>query len=859
MARQKNTGKTSKKVSKTKKNIAVAKKAKKSPTKKVVKKKKETRGRPPLPSYVKLFRSFKKKIKDFRKKIKKRRKKIKANYQSLLKTLGLKRGRGRKKLPWYVHWRRNKLDKKKQKTKTKKRKAKKKASRKKKVLQFFGLARKAGRPKKRKPFVYKLQDSVKNFFKKRDIFKVNLGRKRKKQIYFRISYFTSLFVTVLFLALSVATYELVFEDLPSATDLTQKEQIVTTRILDRNGNLLYRVYEDENRTLVPISHVSDYLKEATLAIEDKDFYSHIGFSPRGIVRALFANISGETVQGGSTITQQLIKNRLLTNERTFKRKLREILLSVVVEGVYSKDQILEMYLNTVAYGGSTYGIEEAAWRYFDKSSSQLTLAEASLLAGLPQAPSIYSPFGSDPELAYARQAEVLRRMVEDGYISELQAQEAKAEELVFNQNKIEIEAPHFVMYVRKILAEQYGEEELYKGGLEVRTTLDLSLQSEVQEVVTNEILKLAPLKISNGAAMVTNPKTGEILAMVGGADYFDFAHDGQVNVTLRPRQPGSSIKPLTYALAFENGKTAVSTVDDSAIVYQIPGSKPYAPKNYDGKFHGVVTLREALASSYNVPAVKLAAELGVSNLIDKGEDLGITTWNDRSRFGLSLTLGAGEVRMLDMTELYSSFANLGYPVEANPLLEVTNYKGETLYRNNCALDRDNCYQNLELSPKAAYLVTSILSDNNARSSAFGLYSVLNIPKQEVAVKTGTTNNMKDNWTVGYTTDRLVATWVGNNDNTAMSYVASGITGASPIWNKIMLLLLDEENPHAFVVPDEMIKIKICTKTGTLPCSACPIVKEEVFVQGTEPKRACNNQYFEDLANEESKILEGASI
>ena len=859
MAGRKNNQKKRKKVSKIKKNNVIAKKTKKSPVKPTVKEKKETRGRPPLPFYVKFFRGLKKKIKDFRKKIKRNRKKIEADWQKILRIIGLKKGRGRKSLPFYIHWKRNFFDRKKKKKKLRKRRIKKRERIKKKILQFFHLERKAGRPKKRKAFVYKLQSSFKKFFKKRDLFQVNLGKKKIRQIRFRISYFTSFLFTLLFLAFSVATYELIFKDLPSATDLTQKEQIVTTRILDRNGKLLYRVYEDENRTLVSLNHVSDYLKDATIAIEDKDFYSHIGFSPKGIVRALFANISGEVVQGGSTITQQLIKNRLLTNERTLKRKLREILLSVVVEGVYSKDQILEMYLNTVPYGGSTYGIEEASWRYFDKSSSELSLAEASLLAGLPQAPSVYSPFGSDPELAYARQAEVLRRMVEDGYISELQAQEAKAEKLLFNQNKTDIEAPHFVMYVRKILAEQYGEEELYKGGLEVRTTLDLDLQNQVQDIVSAEIDKLLALKISNGAAMVTNPKTGEILAMVGGANYFDFANDGQVNVTIRPRQPGSSIKPLTYSLAFENGKTAVSTIDDSAIVYQIPGSKPYAPKNYDGKFHGIVTLREALASSYNVPAVKLAAELGVSNIIDKAEDLGITTWNDRSRFGLSITLGAGEVRMLDMTELYSSFANLGYPVEANPFLEVKNYKGEILYRNDCALDKNNCYQNLELSPKAAYLITSILSDNKARSPAFGLYSVLNIPNQEVAVKTGTTNNMKDNWTIGYTTDRLVATWVGNNDNTAMSYVASGITGASPIWNKIMLLLLDEDNPHAFVVPDEMVKVEICTKTGTLPCSACPVIKEEVFVKGTEPTKACNNQYFEDLANQESKILEGASI
>jgi len=653
----------------------------------------------------------------------------------------------------------------------------------------------------------------------------------------------------LFLGFSYFTYDVAIKDLPSPTDLSNKAQNVTTRILDRKGNLLYRIYEDENRTLIALPVVSQYLKDATIAIEDQNFYKHIGFSFKGIFRAILKNFSGETVQGGSTITQQLIKNRLLNNEKTYRRKIRELMLSLIAERIYSKEQILEMYLNTVPYGGSTYGIEEASWRYFNKSAKDLSLGESALLAGLPQAPSTYTPFGSNPELAYERQAEVLRRMVEDGYISQLQADQARQEKLVFNQDRIDIQAPHFVMYVRKLLALKYGEEMVAKGGLEVRTTLDLSLQNQAQDIVSSEVEKLTSFKISNGAALVTNPKTGEILAMIGGADYYDFVHDGQVNVTIRPRQPGSSIKPLTYATAFEQGKTAASIIDDSPVVYQIPGSKPYAPKNYDGRFHGKVTLREALASSYNVPAVKLLAELGVSNLINKGEALGISTWQDRSRFGLSLTLGAGEVLMTDLVTAYSSFANLGYPVPVNPFLEISNYKGEVLYRNNCALDSDNCYEDLELSPKSAYLITDILSDNKARSSAFGLFSVLNIPNQQVAVKTGTTNSMKDNWTVGYITNRLVATWVGNNDNTPMSYVASGITGASPIWNKIMLLLLDDKNPHRFVVPENMIKVKICATTGTLPCAKCPRITEEIFVKGSEPQKACSDESFVDLSIE----------
>ncbi|HYD34954.1 MAG TPA: PBP1A family penicillin-binding protein [Vitreimonas sp.] len=680
--------------------------------------------------------------------------------------------------------------------------------------------------------------------------------------------FLSLLVTGFILGGAYGLFTYVFQDLPDPKELSKQEQVLTTKILDRNGQLLFRIYKDENRTLIPLSRLPQHLINATIAIEDKNFYNHHGFSVKGITRAMLANIEGEEYeQGGSTITQQLVKNRLLTPEKTIRRKIREIVLSVLVDGTYTKEEILEMYFNEVAYGGSTYGIEEAAQRYFGKSASQLTLAESALLAGLPQAPSVYSPYGPNPEASYARQEEVLRRMVEDQYITQEQADQAKQEILQFKPDTVDIQAPHFVMYVKQMLAEQYGEELLQEGGLEVRTTLDLELQKQVQKLVTDELNKLARLRINNGAALVTNPQTGEILAMVGSKNYFDFEHDGQVNVVLRPRQPGSSIKPLTYAVAFERGKNPSSVEDDAPITYHIPGSKPYSPKNYDGKFHGRVTLREALGSSYNIPAVKLLAQSGINTVIDKGQEMGITTWQDRQRFGLSLTLGGGEVLMLDLAKVYGTFANQGYTTDINPIMEVKNSKGETLYTNDCAIAQEGCPKRKTLDTRVAYQITDVLKDNNARIPAFGARSVLHIPGQEVAVKTGTTNNLRDNWTFGYTTDRLVAVWVGNNDNTSMSYVASGVTGASPIWNYIMRLLLDDKNPHTFGTPEGLIKVQICARTGTLPCRGCPAVRDEYFTPGTQPTQACNPAQFaprpkaspQPTDANRDQILQGQSI
>ena len=648
------------------------------------------------------------------------------------------------------------------------------------------------------------------------------------------------------------TYLFIFKDLPKTSQLIQDDQIVTTRILSRDSEVLFKIYEDENRTLVKLSDIPQHLIDATIATEDKNFYYHRGFSIQGIIRAAIANRQDNSIQqGGSTITQQLVKNRLLSRERTIQRKLRELVLSISVEFKFSKDDILEMYFNQVPYGGSAYGVEEAAQRYFGKNVTQLNLAESTMLAGLPAAPSVYSPFAV-PELAKRRQKEVLQRMVDDEYLDQTQADAAYNQSLNFQHDSIDIIAPHFVFYIKQLLAQQYGEAAINQGGLEVTTTLNLELQQAAQKIVTDEVNKLKPLRVNNGAALVTNPKTGEILAMVGSKDYFDFEHDGQVNVTLRSRQPGSSIKPLTYAIALENGKSPSSIINDSPITYRSLGSPPYSPKNYDGKFHGKVTLRESLASSYNVPAVKTLAEIGVSNMLDKAELMGIDTWQDRSRFGLSLTLGGGEVKMTDMAELYSSFANQGKTTSLNPILEIKNYKGEILYRNTCVLDNKGCPQNKTLSPKVAYQISDILSDNQARTPAFGPRSVLHIPNQQVAVKTGTTNNLRDNWTIGYTTDYLTAVWVGNNDNLPMSYVASGITGASPIWNNIMRLLLDEDNPHTFPTPAGLIKVKICATTGTLPCAKCPVIKEELFVPGTEPQKACSPNWFNKKETNDEK-------
>jgi membrane carboxypeptidase/penicillin-binding protein PbpC len=406
------------------------------------------------------------------------------------------------------------------------------------------------------------------------------------------------------------------------------------------------------------------------------------------------------------------------------------------------------------------------------------------------------------------------------------------------------------MYLKELLVVKYGERMVEEGGLEVKTSLDLETQEQAQKIVSEEVNKLKGLRISNGAALVTNPKTGEILAMVGSKDYFAKSIDGNVNITLRPRQPGSAIKPVNYSVALENGFTPSTIIPDTPISYRIPGQPPYSPRNYDGRFHGNIPLRVALASSYNVPAVKVLSALGVEQMIDRGREMGITTWEDSSRFGLSLTLGGGEVKMTDMAVVYGTLANMGERVDLNPILEVKNYKGKTLEIKK--LSNEEIKGERVLAPNIAYLLNDILSDNAARTPAFGPRSWLNILNHpHVAVKTGTTQNLRDNWTIGYTPDFLVGVWVGNNDNSPMSYVASGVTGASPIWNKIMSNLLKDIPDKEFPKPEDLKRVEICPLTGTLPCEGCG-GKWEWFLPGSEPKYHCDPEKIKKIQEEKTK-------
>ena len=575
----------------------------------------------------------------------------------------------------------------------------------------------------------------------------------------------------------------------------------------------------------------------------------------GIARAALRQVQGQPLQGGSTITQQLVKNVFLTPKRTWTRKLKEFILALETERHYTKNEILEMYLNIVGYGGQAYGVEAAAEQYFGKPVGELTLAQAALLAGLTASPTTYSPYGAHPELAKQRQLEVLRRMFEDNKISYEQMQTAESEPLNYKPQGNSILAPHFVMWIRELLVGKYGEETVNSGGLSVTTSLDMNVQRMAEAEVNKQLATLQFENVTNGAAMVTHTTTGEVLAMVGSRNYWDTARDGNVNVCLALRQPGSSIKVVNYAVALEDGFRANTVIQDTAVSYPALGGPTYTPVNYDGRWHGPVTLRTALASSYNVPAVKVLAALGVPKMVAKGEALGINSWTtvDPGRFGLSLTLGGVEVRMTEMMEIYSTLGNMGQKVDLNPFLEVKDSGGRVLE----ALSSPSSSSPI-VKPAVAYILSRILSDNGARSPAFGPSSVLNIPGYpSVAVKTGTTNNLRDNWTFGYTPKFTVGTWVGNNDNSPMSAVASGITGASPIWANIMKNLLTGSSDQPFSPPSDVVTVNICPQLGTKACGACPGYSE-YFVAGTEPKATCSDEQIKKYWEEQQKKTEEAA-
>lgn len=648
---------------------------------------------------------------------------------------------------------------------------------------------------------------------------------------------------VLCLVLLVACFVYIFKDLPLPTRLASFPYPESTLILDRNSQLLYEVYAEKNRVPVALADLPAYVKWATVASEDKDFYNHHGFDFRGILRAAYNTVFHRSLQGGSTITQQLVKNALLEPQRTIRRKIREAILTWATEVIYSKDKILEMYLNQVPYGGTAWGIEAASQTYFSKSAKDLSLAETALITGLPASPTRFSPFGSHPELAKGRQERVLKLMVEDGYISQEEADKAAVEELHFALTKTSIRAPHFSLYVKDLLSEQFGQKMVEQGGLKVTTTLDIDIQDAAQKSVQDELEKVKKMKISNGAALVTNPETGEILAMVGSKSYFDDEIDGKVNVTIRPRQPGSSIKPLNYALAFEKKLiTPVTPVNDAPTCFNVVGQKIYCPVNYDGNFRGPVQIRFALGNSLNIPAVKILALNGLENFVAKANEMGISTFKDASQYGLSLTLGGGEVTMYDMATAFSAFANAGIRQDLWAIEKVEDNRGKVLYQHEVVEGPR------VLSMEASYLVTHILLDNNARQAIFGPSSWLIVKNHpEVAVKTGTTNDRRDNWTIGYTPSLLTAVWVGNNDNTPMSYVASGVTGASPIWHHIIQFALERKDKEAGKIiaewplkPEGVVGASVCTISGLLPDPANPCsTRFEYFIEGTVPDQAEN--------------------
>lgn len=630
----------------------------------------------------------------------------------------------------------------------------------------------------------------------------------------------------------------VIKDIPRATTIGSTNFPQSTKFYDRNGKLLYTMYLSKNQSFISIDKIPKRLQQATVAIEDKNFYTHGAIDLRGIVRAAYVNFQGGQIQGGSTLTQQLVKSSLLTLDQTITRKVKEIMLSFIVEAVYSKDKILEMYLNQVSYGGTAYGVDAASQVYFNKAVKDLTLAEAAFIAGLPQAPSTYSPFGSHPEEGKERQLEVLKVMSEEGYITSEEEKRAGEEKLQFAEIRDTILAPHFVFYMKDLLAKRYGQKIVEQGGLNVTTSLDLDVQKIAEDAVATEEARLSERNWYNAASVITNPGTGEILAMVGSRNFFDSDRDGNVNVAIAKRQPGSSIKPINYATGLIKGFTAASPFVDDKTCFPNQGGKSYCPVNYDGKFHGVQQMRSSLANSYNIPAVKMLKANGVEAMIATASAMGINSFNDPERYGLSLTLGGGEVTMLEMIEAYGVFANSGYRIQLHPILKVSDTKGKVIEEYK---PPTSPLLGKKVMPEGvAYIISHILSDNAARTPAFGSNSLLQIKGFPVSVKTGTTNDYRDNWTIGYTPSYAVAVWVGNNDNTPLRGVVSGVSGAAPIWNQIMTNLLEDTKPEFPTRPESVVGKSVCSTSGLIPQPAgsayiCP-TRFEYFIKGTEPKK-----------------------
>lgn len=624
------------------------------------------------------------------------------------------------------------------------------------------------------------------------------------------------------------------KDLPSPTKLSQVTGYSTV-FLDKNNKVLYDMYKDKNRVPATFDELPKTLKEATISIEDKNFYKHGGISQLGIIRAGVNIILGRGLQSGSTITQQLIKNVLLTSRQTIARKIQEMILAMEVERRYKKDDILLMYLNEAPYGGSYWGVKTAAKAYFGEDVKDLNLVQSAILAGLPQSPSSYSPFIGKKDAWRGRAKDVLRRMREDSYISSDQEKKAlkDLEKVSFTTPKLLIDSPHFVFYVRDLIEKEYGAK-LIDQGIKIKTTLDLDVQKTAEKIVKEEIANLKGFNATNAAVVVLDSKTGDILAMLGSYDFNDDKF-GKFNAALGLRQPGSAVKPITYATAFEKGYTPSTVLMDVKTEFSSgqASDQPYTPVNYDGKFRGPMQIRFALGNSENIPAVKMIAMVGVRDFLQKAFDFGLSqfepTSSNLNRFGLSITLGGGETTLLDLTSAFSVFASGGQRRNTSAISEISDFKNKKIFKQVRIREKQ------VISPEAAFLISHILSDNNARMEEFGANSYLNIPGKTVAVKTGTSDDKRDNWAVGYTKSITVGVWVGNNDNSKMNpKISSGATGASPIFYRLMRELLKNHEDGIMNKPDKVKALTVDAYLGGLPKDGYP-TRSEYYIDGTEPK------------------------
>ncbi|MFH1632143.1 MAG: PBP1A family penicillin-binding protein [bacterium] len=681
-----------------------------------------------------------------------------------------------------------------------------------------------------------------------------------------------LFCAILFLGM----FAWISRDLPDPNSLNDREVAQSTKIYDRTGeHLLYEIAGDQKRTLVTLEEIPDYVEHATVTAEDRKFYTHGGIDYKGILRAIFLNVAtlDPTGQGGSTITQQLVKNAILTNEKTYTRKIKEIVLALALERRYTKDEILQLYMNEIPYGSTNYGIESASLSYYKKHVEDLTLAEAATLAALPQAPTMYL---NDPEALKARRDWILGDMAELGYITEAEAETAIAEDSAVEVSISGIEAPHFVLWVKEQLEETYDQRRVEQGGLTVITTLDYEKQGFAEAAIeANRETRGESYGFNNSGLVALNPNTGEVLAMVGSADYFDDEIDGQVNVTMRPLQPGSSFKPIVYAAGFELGYTPNTILWDVETTHPTP-TGDYSPKNYDLKEHGPVTIRSALQGSLNIPAVKMLYLLGIENGLQFAEKLHYSTFEDRSRFGLAVVLGGGEVKLIEHVGAYGVFATEGVYHEPVSILKVEDPDGEVLEEWEVDDGEEALDENI------ARMITNVLSDDAARAPFFGAGSLLTLGGRPVAAKTGTTNDYNDAWTVGYTPSLVAGVWTGNTDGSAMNRGSGGSSVAAPVWNEFMRNALAGSNVEYFTspeipttgkaildgsIPAELVRIDLVS--GKLATEETPerFVEEKMcgqyhtilhFVDTSDPLGAepdpPNNPYYEPWENAVQEYL-----